>query len=120
MEVHFKQNLRDQMDYLGITTQELANKTGISKRTIENYLSKRESIPPADYACLIAKALGVTVEWLVTGIAPTENISANLSTSKLLSLLHDIEKLEPKVQEAITTLIKAASAFPPSPCKKPT
>jgi transcriptional regulator with XRE-family HTH domain len=63
----FRENLREELDYQDISVKELSAKTGISKRTIENYLSKRGSIPPADYACKIANLLNVPVEWLVTG-----------------------------------------------------
>ena len=41
--------------------------TGIPYRSIENYLSARASIPPADYAAKIAHALETTVEELVFG-----------------------------------------------------
>jgi len=47
--------------------KELAAKTGLSLKTIENYVKKDSSIPSADKAVLIAQALGVTVEYLVTG-----------------------------------------------------
>ena len=47
--------------------KELADITGISRYTLGNYLSVRERIPTADVAVKIAKALGVSVEYLVTG-----------------------------------------------------
>ena len=70
MSNNFRENLKDELEYQNITIKELSLKTEISNRSIENYLSKRESIPPADYAVKIAKALGVTVEYLVTGRNP--------------------------------------------------
>lgn len=106
MEVYFKRNLRDQLDYLGMTIQELSDKTGISKRTIENYLSKRGSIPPADYAYLISKALGVSMEWLVAG-NDSETDTKQWCASKMRPLMHDIEKLDTNVQEAIKTIVRA-------------
>lgn len=55
------------MDFQDIKVKDLANKTGISPRTLEGYIGNRASIPPADVAVKIANALNVTVEYLVTG-----------------------------------------------------
>ena len=68
----FRENLREELDYKGISVKQLSDMTGISKRTLENYLGNKETIPPADYACKIAAVLNVTVEYLVNGYkAPT-------------------------------------------------
>jgi len=67
MDADFKTNLRAELDYLGLTVKELSKKTGIPKGTLDCYLGVRTSIPPADIAVKIAAALGVTVEYLVTG-----------------------------------------------------
>ena len=66
----FKENLRGELDFQGLTVKELAARTGIVKGTIDNYLGARESIPPADIAGKIAQALNVSVEYLVTGMRP--------------------------------------------------
>ena len=55
------------MAYWGITRKELAHKADIKKRALDMYLGTQESMPPADVAVRIAKALHVTVEYLVTG-----------------------------------------------------
>jgi len=67
MKTDFKANLRAELDYLGLTVKELSEKTGIAKGTLDCYLGVRASMPPADIAIKIANALGVTVEYLVTG-----------------------------------------------------
>ena len=67
MSVDFKANLRAELDYQGLTVKELSAKTGIPKGTLDCYLGVRASMPPADIATRIAIALGVTVEFLVTG-----------------------------------------------------
>jgi transcriptional regulator with XRE-family HTH domain len=66
----FAENLRYELDYQNMVVKELAVKTGINLNTLNHYLSGRKSIPPADVAVKIASALGVTVEYLVTGFAP--------------------------------------------------
>jgi transcriptional regulator with XRE-family HTH domain len=60
----FRDNLRETLDFLCMGQKELAAKTGLSLKTIENYVKKDSSIPSADKAVLIAQALGVTVEYL--------------------------------------------------------
>ena len=67
MNISFKANLRAELDYLGLTVKELSAKTGIAKGTLDCYLGARASMPPADIAVKIANALGVTVEYLITG-----------------------------------------------------
>ena len=67
VEADFKVNLRAELDFLGLTVKELSAKTGIAKRTLDCYFGARASMPPADIAVKIAEALGVTVEFLVTG-----------------------------------------------------
>jgi transcriptional regulator with XRE-family HTH domain len=47
--------------------KELATATGISRHTLDNYLNTRKRMPTADVAVKIAQALGVSVEYLVTG-----------------------------------------------------
>lgn len=67
MDSVFKQMLRNEMEFQDIKVKELALRTGISQRTLEGYIGVRGSIPPADVAVKIAKALNVSVEYLVTG-----------------------------------------------------
>jgi len=63
----FRENLRAELSYKGMLVKELAALTGISKHTLDNYLNVREYMPSADVAVKIANALGVSVEYLVTG-----------------------------------------------------
>lgn len=83
----FKENLKELLEYKDMTLKELSYKTGISKRSIENYLNARASIPPADYACKIAVALDTTVEFLVYG-SKTKPISNE--EKKILELLRKV------------------------------
>jgi len=63
----FRENLKAELTLQDMQIKELADITGISRHTLGNYLSVRERIPTADVAVKIAKALGVSVEYLVTG-----------------------------------------------------
>lgn len=83
----FKENLKELLEYEDMTVKELAFKTGISKRSIENYLNARASMPPADYACKIASALNTTVEALVYG---SETPVPSAEDIKILDLLKQV------------------------------
>ena len=63
----FKENLKSELTYTGMLVKELSAQTGISKHTLDNYLNTHNSLPNAEGAVKIARALGVTVEYLVTG-----------------------------------------------------
>lgn len=76
MDSIFKKTLRAELDFQDIKVKELSRLSGISARTLEGYLGARGSIPPADVAVKIADALGVTVEYLVTGKSERNKKSA--------------------------------------------
>ena len=63
----FKENLKSELSYQNMLVKELAAMTGMSKKTLDNYLSVRGYMPSADVAVKIAQALRVSVEYLVTG-----------------------------------------------------
>jgi len=63
----FRENLKSQLEYSGILVKELAALSGVKKKTIDSYLGIRSYMPSADAAVAIAQALGVSVEYLVTG-----------------------------------------------------
>ncbi|MDE6705670.1 MAG: helix-turn-helix domain-containing protein [Treponemataceae bacterium] len=63
----FKENFRDELSYQGLLVKEVAAKAGLNPYTLSNYLRENSSVPSADIAVKIAGALGVTVEYLVTG-----------------------------------------------------
>jgi len=67
LNMGFKENLKSELIYQDMQVKKLADITGISRYTLGNYLSVRERIPTADVAVKIAQALGVSVEYLVTG-----------------------------------------------------
>lgn len=64
----FRENLKQELVSNGMLVKELAEASGVHKRALDTYLlSETPSMPPADTAVRIAKALGVSVEYLVTG-----------------------------------------------------
>ncbi|MBO5137059.1 MAG: helix-turn-helix transcriptional regulator [Spirochaetaceae bacterium] len=85
----FAENLKDLLDSKDIEIKELAHGTGISKNTIDNYLSGQKSIPNAENAVKIAKYLGTSVEYLITGNVMENN--SNLEFSKLVRNLYSLK-----------------------------
>lgn len=74
MKMDFASNLRELLDFHDIELKELAKGTGISKNTLDNYLSGQKSLPNAENAVKIAQYIGTTVEYLVTGKHEHKNI----------------------------------------------
>jgi transcriptional regulator with XRE-family HTH domain len=100
--VGFGENLKQELIYSGMIKKELSTMTGINKRAIDTYVRTKSSMPPADTAVKIAKALGVTVEYLVTGSDSSVPNDINRLTRSILNLNKRDQKL-------ITLLVKAMS-----------
>jgi len=100
----FKENLRSELSYKSMLVKELSALTGTSKHTLDNYLNVRGIIPPADIAVKIAQALGVTVEYLVTG---EETTSARVSHGpEIKELIQDFKLLNKDDRKMIKDIIQ--------------
>lgn len=86
--------------------KELSKLSGINQGSLSNYLRESSSIPSADIAVKIAKALGVSVEYLVTNepASGIENNSESYSIETRL-LADKIEKLSEKEKRIIRLII---------------
>jgi transcriptional regulator with XRE-family HTH domain len=80
---------------------ELAALSGVHKRALDTYVRTRASMPPADIAVKIAKALGVTVEYLVTG--------EDSSSKEVSGVTRTILNLSKRDKKLISTLVRAMS-----------
>jgi len=99
----FKENLKSELVYKGMLVKELAQKTGISRHTLDNYLNVRENTPTLDAAVKIAEALEVSVEYLATG-----NESKNTRipvNNEVTSLIQNINLLNDRDRNIITELV---------------
>jgi len=97
----FAENLKQELTYNGMLKKELSAAAGVHKRAIDTYVRTRASMPPADVAVKIAKALGVTVEYLVTGEDPLPK-----EVSKITRSILSLNKRDRKL---ITSLLKTMS-----------
>ena len=104
----FRENLKDELKYQGIKVKELAEKTGVSKRAIDHYLAEKYTEPTADTAVKIARALGVSVEYLVTGTNSSETqISAlPLKQRKIMESLSCFDDNDLDATLALTDTLK--------------
>jgi transcriptional regulator with XRE-family HTH domain len=93
----FAENLRSELDYQDLILKQLVAKTGISANTLSHYLSGRKSMPPADVAVRIARALKVTVEYLVDGTESSHDPVINLPLRQLGQSLEKLSEADRKV-----------------------
>jgi len=84
----FRENLKAELANADMRVKELAKLSGVKKQTIDSYLRENSYMPSAAAAVNIAVALGVSVEYLVTG--------KETQKGKTLSLLH--HELQPLIQ----------------------
>ena len=103
----FAENLKEMLDSKDIEIKELSHGTGISKNTIDNYLSGQKSIPNAENAVKIAKFLGTTVEFLVEG----SDSNCKAKTSEVSQLIYNLNHLKKEDFEAIRKIVKSLSSL---------
>ena len=85
----FLEHLKEELLSQDLTQKELAEKTNISVNTIRGWFSK-DLIPDVFTAVKIAKTLNTSVEFLVTGNAPT--CPKDESKEKAVELAQEIIK----------------------------
>ena len=101
----FRENLKTELTYSGILVKELAAKAGLKKHTIDNYLSIRGRMPSADAAVRIARVLGVSVEYLVTGNDASENKGFMPFSPEVRHMARIADKLKPDYQKIALSFI---------------
>ena len=101
----FGKNLKQELIYAGMLKKELAVKAGINKRAIDTYVRTNSSMPPADTAVKIAKALGVTVEYLVTGKEIKQNTVQYPSEARIVAEI--TAQLDEKNRKMAVAIIKS-------------
>ena len=102
----FRENLKAELAYKDILVKELAVLSGINRRTIDNYLREDGSIPSADVAVRIAGALGVTVEYLITGLE-REGLNNPPLVPDSRVIVKNLESLNKRDRKIVINLIKS-------------
>ncbi|MDR0408854.1 MAG: helix-turn-helix domain-containing protein [Spirochaetaceae bacterium] len=96
--------------YSGMPVKELAALSGVNKHSIDNYLNKRGQMPSVAAAVKIARALGVSVEYLVTGNEIKERTAATgVYARSIFKILDDLDNGDKETLLGIAKLIKQAA-----------
>ena len=105
MGFSFRENLRVELNYQGVTIKELSARTGIPVATLDCYLGTRATVPSVEAAVKIAKALQVTVEYLVVGDNSNKEQQQNKTSQEALEISRWIKSLNIEQRKAILKLI---------------
>lgn len=105
----FWDNVAVELDFLGMTNKALAEQVGIAASNIGKGIQKGSS-PSADTAVKIAKILGVSVEYLVSGMEsapqPREQDFQSLRNyRKYARTIEDLDSLPDYEREPIMEMI---------------
>jgi transcriptional regulator with XRE-family HTH domain len=103
----FRENLKAELEYSGMLVKELAAASGLKKHTIDNYLSIRGRMPAADVAENLARALGVSVEYLVTGEDSAVRPAPKTLSPEVRLLARIAEDFSPEYRKIALALIQA-------------
>ena len=101
----FRENLKIELSYSGILVKELAAQAGLKKHTIDNYLSVRGRMPSADAAVRIARVLGVSVEYLITGYETAETKGSRRFSPEIHHMACTVENLKPDNQKIVQLFV---------------
>lgn len=88
-----KNRIREALSIRGIKQVELAEKTGIAKGTINNWLNNRYQ-PRQKSLMILAKALDVSEMWLAGYDVPMERPVAQKKSDELTQLIFEIKEDE--------------------------
>ncbi len=107
--MNFSTRLKEEIEYNGMQYKELAAKADVKLRALFTYVAEKPSMPPADVAVRIAKALNVSVEYLVEGKTEDEDIHHKQTVNlprKQANLINSFDRLSNIEQKAIMQLIE--------------
>ncbi len=116
LSMSFNENLKEAMFCKNLTTIQLAALTNINSGTISNYLKTKGSIPPADKALKLAKALDVSVDFLVNGFDSKTDSSIqqkspfSIEVFKIAQKMDGLEKDELAIITSLIDLLKRRKA----------
>jgi transcriptional regulator with XRE-family HTH domain len=108
----FKENLKAELGYSGMLVKELAALSGIKKHTIDNYLNTHSAMPSAEAAVAIARTLGVSVEYLVTGNDYGRDRTIASLSRVVRTVIQEMEMLDDNDHQIVLALVKALKNHP--------
>jgi transcriptional regulator with XRE-family HTH domain len=102
----FKENLKSELTFSGMLVKELAAKSGVNKYSLDNYLNARGQIPSIEVGYRIARALGVSVEYLVTGAESKDSEETVKSNTDIRIIARLAEQLDDENRKFVIDFIK--------------
>lgn len=99
----FKDRLREEIEYKGLLVKEISAQVGISNSTFLSYIDARAVLPNVETAVKIAQALGVSVEYLVTG----NDTALSAKYTDLREIICDLNRLSRLQLETVKPMIHA-------------
>ena len=105
----FAENVKSELEFQDMQIKELSNKTGISRNTLDKYLSgKNATQPGVENAVKIAQALGVSVEYLVCN-SPNSESETLMLTKEQRNILRQYNELNTFNKQTVQDLLKSLS-----------
>ena len=109
--MNFSTRLKEEIEFADLRYKDLAEKSGVAERALYNYVAtKNPSMPPADVAVKIARALGLSVEYLVTGETAAETQIDLHKFYKYAPLLDKIDSLSERQKDIVQEIVAEFSA----------
>lgn len=102
----FRDRLREQIEFCGLLDKEVAARAGITKRAIDSYVGAESCMPSAEVAVRLAKVLGVSVEYLVTGEDGNNGFSNPESDKNVRLLMKIFSELSDKEQKLLISFAR--------------
>jgi transcriptional regulator with XRE-family HTH domain len=99
--------IREALNDLGMSQQELADKSKVAKSSISHYMLGHNK-PNNKSAYMMANVLGVNPLWLM-GLDVSKYDSPPTDAEKAVELYEKYKKANPAIQAAIETLLKSQS-----------
>jgi transcriptional regulator with XRE-family HTH domain len=103
----FRENLKFQLQYADMPVKELAARSGVKKKTIDSYLGTRCYTPSVEAAVSIARALGVSVEYLVTGMKGEKDRPLLSLPRDIQEIVYSVERLTMRDRQIVLSLANA-------------
>ena len=98
--------MKAELNYSGMLVKELAKLSGINKHTIDSYLREKSNIPSIEAGYKIAQALGVSVEYLVTGKEGKRSKEAREINNEVQTIARLAEQLDDESRKFVIDFIK--------------
>ena len=100
----FKERLREEMEFRGLLVKEVSAAAGISNNTFLSYIDARGTLPNVETAVKIAKVLGVSVEYLVTG---EKDAAQSPTNSDIRDITQDLYRLDKQQISMLKKMVHA-------------